>query len=297
MIGGLSLKAYGLLIAIIQHNLRIDYRSLMEHFKEGERAILSGLKELRENGYLKTKTHAINEKYITYSRVTEKAEKLFFGLGLQKACRQNVGTTTDNEQIKQNNAYSVFISKPNLEAEPQEELEEYLKVSYEFFNRTSQPSEDSEDPMDRRIAAERLRKKDYENGRSKVFKSRFQKRHENPISKWSINDVCFEFADRLFQYWHIKPWSVTESAFAGALSTARKRLDTNSELEVACMDLFFKQVSISEYKDADILWKLFISRLPSLIGQARMMVTTDASKDVAEKAREKARKLLLGEDV
>ena len=56
MTGDLSAKAYGILMAIIQHNLSISVDNLRTHFKEGERAISSGLKELREINTLKPRS-------------------------------------------------------------------------------------------------------------------------------------------------------------------------------------------------------------------------------------------------
>ena len=289
----LSPNAWGFLAAIHAENLNISAESMMARFKIGRRRALNGLKELRDNGLISTKYHRINNRVITVSRITDLGERLLFGF----VTSHNVTSVTDNEQIKQNKTYSTLISKPNLEAEPQNETEDYIKVGYEFFGDTSEPDEDSEDPKKRRKAMEQRRKQDYEAKRSKVFKSRFQKRQEMPVSEWSVNDVCFEFADRIFQHWHIKPWSVTESSFSGALATARKRLDTTSEIEVACMDLFFSQISITEYKDAEVLWRLFIKRLPGLIGQASISINTEESDRVAEEAFALAMKRLKGDNV
>jgi hypothetical protein len=63
------------------------------------------------------------------------------------------------------------------------------------------------------------------------------------------------------------------------------------------MDLFFKQININEYKDAEVLWRLYVSRFGSLVGQVVMSLPTEQSQEVARKARDKARKALKENDV
>lgn len=170
-------------------------------------------------------------------------------------------------------------------------------MGYEFFDSTAEPSEDSEDPKKRRAAAEKKRKSDFDKKSMTTHVSRFQKRHTMPVAEWSVTDVCFEFAERIHSHWNIQPWSVTQSKFSGALASARKRLGTDSVTEVAAMDLFFRQISISEYKDAEVLWRLFVSRLPGLVKGAVLSVNTDADVLMAEEAWDKAQRILRGEDV
>jgi hypothetical protein len=298
MTGDLSAKAYGILMAIIQHNLNISVDNLRLHFKEGERAIGSGLKELRDNNYIETKKHRIGNRIVTMSILTEKAERLFFGVSPQSVDLQNVGTVISNEHISRI-TNSTVISKPNLSTKSRLvlETEEYKTMGYEFFDSTAEPSEDSEDPKKRRAAAEKKRKSDFDKKSMTTHVSRFQKRHTMPVAEWSVTDVCFEFAERIHSHWNIQPWSVTQSKFSGALASARKRLGTDSVTEVAAMDLFFRQISISEYKDAEVLWRLFVSRLPGLVKGAVLSVNTDADVLMAEEAWDKAQRILRGEDV
>jgi hypothetical protein len=298
MTGDLSAKAYGILMAIIQHNLNISVDNLRLHFKEGERAIGSGLKELRDNNYIETKKHRIGNRIVTMSILTEKAERLFFGVSPQSVDLQNVGTVISNEHISRI-TNSTVISKPNLSTKSRLvlETEEYKTMGYEFFESTAEPSEDSEDPKKRRAAAEKKRKSDFDKKSMTTHVSRFQKRHTMPVAEWSVTDVCFEFAERIHSHWNIQPWSVTQSKFSGALASARKRLGTDSVTEVAAMDLFFRQISISEYKDAEVLWRLFVSRLPGLVKGAVLSVNTDADVLMAEEAWDKAQRILRGEDV
>jgi hypothetical protein len=295
----LSAKAYGILMAVVQHNVNISAESLSEHFNEGRRSMLSGLKELRDNEYIETKNQRVGNRIIKMSTITEKAERLFFGVNSQVVKSQNSTSVTSNEHIKQNKTYSTVINKPSTSTESRiiSEVEEFKKMGYEFFEPTSEPAEDSDDPKLRRIALEAQKKKDYDSGKETKRVSRYQKRHENPIKDWSTSDVCFEFADRIWGHWNIAPWSVTQSKFLGAMGDARRRLGTTSEIEIAAMEIFFSQITLSEYKDAEILWRLFISRLPGLMGQASMTAITDKAKETAKTARELGRRKLRGENV
>lgn len=295
----LSPKAYGFLLAIHQHSLNISAQTMMDHFKVGRRAALSGLKELRDNSYIRTSQQRIGNKIMTVSVLTEKANRSFFGIVPSQVVEShNVTAVTCNEHISSTTSTTV-ISKPNLSTKSRLELEteEYKTMGYEFFESTSQPSDDSEDPKKRRLAAEKERKEDFDKKSMKKHVGRFQKRQTMPVAEWSVTDVCFEFAERIHNHWNIQPWSVTQSKFSGALASARKRLGTDSVTEVAAMDLFFKQISISEYKDAEVLWRLFISRLPGLVKGAVLSITTDEDVRMAEEAWDKAQRILRGEDV
>lgn len=295
----LSPKAYGFLLAIHQHSLNISAQTMMDHFKVGRRAALSGLKELRDNAYIRTSQQRIGNKIMTVSVLTEKANRAFFGIVPSQVVEShNVTAVTRNEHISSTTSTTV-ISKPNLSTKSRLDIEteEYKTMGYEFFDKTSEPSDDSASPKDRRLAAEKQRKAEFDKKSMKTHVSRFQKRQTIPVAEWSVNDVCFEFAERIHSNWNIAPWSVTQSKFSGALASARKRLGTNGVTEVAAMDLFFKQISISEYKDAEVLWRLFVSRLPGLLKTAVLSVTTDADVLMAEEAWDKAQRILRGEDV
>jgi hypothetical protein len=295
----LSPKAYGFLLAIHQHSLNISAQTMMDHFKVGRRAALSGLKELRDNSYIRTSQQRIGNKIMTVSVLTEKANRSFFGIVPSQVVEShNVTSDYSNEHISRI-TNSTVISKPNLSTKSRLvlETEEYKTMGYEFFDSTAEPSEDSDDPKKRRTAAEKKRKSDFDKKSMTTHVSRFQKRHTMPVAEWSVTDVCFEFAERIHSHWNIQPWSVTQSKFSGALASARKRLGTDSVTEVAAMDLFFNQISISEYKDAEVLWRLFVSRLPGLVKGAVLSVNTDADVLMAEEAWDKAKRILRGEDV
>ena len=292
MTGDLSAKAYGILMAIIQHNLNISIDNLRLHFKEGERAIGSGLKELRDNNYIETKKHRIGNRIVTMSILTEKAERLFFGVSPQSVDLQNVGTVISNEHISRITNSTVISKKQTpTKSEVLSETEEFEVINMSGWDGLFSSTSDGED------YSKKKRKSEFKKSKRGLSVKRSERRSVLPKSEWTVYDVCYEFAERIDQQWGIEPWKVTQSKFSAALGAARTRLDTNGEVEVNAMDIFFKQISISEYKDAEVLWRLFVSRLPGLIGQAVLSIKTDEDVLMAEEAWDKAQRFLRGEDV
>jgi hypothetical protein len=307
MTGGLSAKAYGLLMGIIQHNLNISADNLSLYFKEGRRSILSGLKELRENEYIETKKQRIGNRVMTLSIVTTKAEALFFGVNSQSVRSQNSTTVTSNEHISRITNSTVISKNPSLT----KSREDYNVMNIEvgemawggIFESQSGPDDELTNELkkakdQRKVdnkAASDDRKQKFKEAKAALNYGRKVGREGEPLAEWSVRDVCFEFASRISDQFHIAPWEVTQSKFSGALAGARTRLSTNGELEVKAMEIFFSQINIKEYKDAEILWRLYVSRLPGLLGQARMTMPNVQAKETAKKSREKARRELRGE--
>lgn len=299
----LSPKAYGFLLAIHQHSLNISAQTMMDHFKVGRRAALSGLKELRDNSYIRTSQQRIGNKIMTVSVLTEKANRAFFGIVPSQVVEShNVTADTCNEHISSTTSTTV-ISKNMVptKSELKSETEEFEVIDMagwgDIFASTSSGDDYAEEKKREKEKAKQQRTVAYESRKRELGGGRAGRRQTTPKSEWSVPDVCFEFADRIDQHFNIAPWKVTQSKFSGALGGARNRLGTNGEVEVAAMDLFFKQISISEYKDAEVLWRLFVSRLPGLIKGAVLSVTTDADVLMAEEAWDKAQRILRGEDV
>jgi len=298
----ISAKAYGFLVAIYQHGLSISAESMMDYFGIGRYSALSGLKELRQFGYIETKPQRINNRIMTVSKLTSKAEKAMFGITdfLESGNRTPV---TRNRLIKQNNKYSTVISKKHSLAEPKEEFTT-IRIEVNdmgwggIFEPTSDPTAEVKEEISKdRKAKSKERKEASDKKRAEQTKVRRELqgerrtyREREPIQTWRVVDVCYEFADRIDQHFHIEPWKVNQSQFSGALAGLRSRLGTNGELEVAVMDIFFKQINIKDYKDAEVLWRLYISRFASLIGQVKMAQVTEETRKVAENSMSKAMK-------
>jgi hypothetical protein len=295
----LSAKAYGILMAIVQHNINISAESLAEHFNEGRRSMLSGLKELRDNDYLVTKNQRVGNRIIKMSTITEKAERLFFGVNSQVVKSQNSTSVTRNEHIKQNKTYSTVISNKNSLTESKIKFgdEEFEVMNMSSWDGLFAPTSEGDDwELDKKEAKEQVKQKNLDAKKERA-KKRSTHRSGRDTATWSVFDVCFEFSDRINDAWGVAPWEVTQSKFSGAMTQTRNRLGTTGDVEIAAMDIFFKQITISEYKDGEVLWRLFIARLPGLVGQARMSLRSEDTDKVAEDAFEIGMRKLRGENV
>lgn len=302
---GLSPKAYAFLVAINQHNLNISAQSIMDRFNVGRRAALSGLKELRDNGLIETTKQRIGNRIMTVSYVTQKGEAMLFGAVTPHFVEShNVTPVAPAMQISRN-TISTVISNKHFSTESKEKTRTInIEVSPMSWEEIFAPSQSSNDELLEEVRKDKERKKaEYKEAkkqrreertavRKQLQGERKTYRERHPIEDWRVVDVCFEFADRLQAHFHIAPWEVTQSVFSGALAGVRDRLDTNAVIEVAAMDIFFKQINIREYKDAEVLWRLFVSRLPALIGMVKMTTKNEQTDQVARKAREKARREL-----
>jgi len=298
----ISAKAYGFLVAIYQHGLNISAESMMVHFKIGRRSALSGLKELRINGYIETTTQRVDNRLMKSSKITKKAEKFLFGVP-RFVKSHNVTIDASNRLIKQNSTYSTVISNKHSLAAPKEE---FTTIEIEvndmawggLFDPTSDPTAELKEELakDKKAkkaeskAASDKRKSEQTKVRRELQGERKTFRERNLIEDWRVVDVCYEFADRIDQHFHIEPWKVNQSQFSGALAGLRSRLGTNGELEVAVMDIFFHQINIKDYKDAEVLWRLFISRFASLIGEVKMGQVSEETQKVAEESMARAMK-------
>lgn len=274
----------------------------MVHFKIGRRSALSGLKELRINGYIETTTQRVDNRLMKSSKITKKAEKFLFGVP-RFVKSHNVTIDASNRLIKQNSTYSTVISNKHSLAAPKEE---FTTIEIEvndmawggLFDPTSDPTAELKEELakDKKAkkaeskAASDKRKSEQTKVRRELQGERKTFRERNLIEDWRVVDVCYEFADRIDQHFHIEPWKVNQSQFSGALAGLRSRLGTNGELEVAVMDIFFHQINIKDYKDAEVLWRLFISRFASLIGEVKMGQVSEETQKVAEESMARAMK-------
>ena len=268
----ISAKALGLLFGIVTSGSNPSAECLAQLFKEGERSIQTGLKELRALGLLVTKRIQTAEGYwVTNSKVTALGFKL-----LQENLESiEYGGDTwvglmwpDNELLSK---AANWFHRPlggSLAALNHNGL--MTSTNEEYFNLT--PEE---------VEANNLRIKERELKAIKKFRereeykltSRMQRRNLKKQKDWTATDSSFEFADRIFKIWHIAPWEVTKSKFTPALSEARIKHETNGEIEYLMMELFFEQTRIveliSNLTDANSIWRLFINHFGRLAHEVK----------------------------
>lgn len=266
--------------------LNISAESVMGHWLIGRHSALKALKELRELGYIELKTQKIGASIVKKNYLTVLgSDRLTAELSLPL--------------VMQNSNNSVFanslISKPGTPTESVEEFKtiniEVDSMGYEFFEKQS--SMDDDEVLAERRKGQAKKKSDYREAKSKKQTTRLS-RHSVSKEDWTCTDVGYEFADRIFKVWSIKPWSVTNSRFIPALAAQRQKHDTNGAIEFVIMDLFFSSIDFEKYEDAEHLWKLFIGRFPSYVLQARTSLIPAQESDEEIRLKEKALSRLRG---
>jgi len=245
----MSLSALGLLTYLKNNpNVNISARSLEKVLKEGRCAITTAINELKALGILKYKVQNINGN--------------------------PVGVNT---WVLVENQPGVAENQPGwLKTEP----------GYKFF------SNNSEDEFEKEVkeANQKLKaqkKKEFNAAKKAKQEKAKYNRANKPVKDWSPQDCAYEFARRIEELWNISPISLTESNFIPALAGARVKNDTNGELEVEMMNIFFSSLTDGKYSDGNILWRMFISRFSALAAQAKTRIH---SEDEIQKAKEQSAK-------
>ena len=240
--------------------------SLAKVFPEGRDAIAACLRELRETGLIMTRKEMINGHIMTVSFVVEPDSWTL-------ETRLLIQHTTLYSLLSTNSLYSK--KQTEYIGEPDETYQEYdLKIGASVDDFPA-----SYDPEDIEQARQRAREAKYrekEEAKSKKNEIRMQKRSGDPAN-WSITDTAFEFANRMHELWHVKPWAVTTSRFRIALAKAQSEHGTNGTLEKLMIDIYFKQIKHDKsIDDPEHIWKRFIHQFAGLKIQAeRLMVTPE----------------------
>lgn len=260
----ISARAYGVLRYLQEHSDHISADALARVFPEGRRAMLTCLKELREAGLIVTQTTQIDGKWTKFSYLADVTDRSSVTALLLKGTLQNGNNSVSAHSYK-------TVRNPSAEPRKEEEM------GYDFFDKTS--SSDRDEALAERDKHIRLQKAAYAEQRAASGQKKLLNRRDIPKASWTVSDVAYEFSDRLQQHWHIKPWSVVQSRFVPALSNVRKQHDTNGEIEVEVMTRFFDSISINEYDDAEMLWKMFIKRFPAIVMQVKNMATGEVTED------------------
>jgi len=244
-------------------DIRINYLTIMEHGAVSRRKSLDILRELREN-------NAVVARKSRY--VGTNLELTSLGLELTTTVTPVSAITAVQLVSSIYNSYTastvdIATNKFLDEVEGKEK-----QVGYDFFESTSS----SDDEIIREREKHMVKKK-AEYAEAREAKAQVRKDlHRSKISPavWSCKDVAYEFADRMADIWSIKPFSVTQSRFVQALAVFRKQHDTNGEVELKLIELFFQTLKHDKYADGNHLWRAFLYKAPSLLTQARESIIT-----------------------
>jgi len=241
--------------------ITINHRTLMEYKSLSRRKSLAVLQELRDANCIKM-TRLVGggtKTKVVMSDVTKMVLSGYSHIAVQLVSSISNSSTASTTNIATNK----FLD----EVEGKEK-----QVGYEFFEKTSSPDDE--------ILAERakhLAQKKTEYAEIREAKAQQRKDlHRSKISPtdWTCKDVAYEFGDRMADIWSIKPFSITQSRFVQALSVFRKQNDTNGEVELKLIELFFSTLKHDKYTDGNHLWRAFLYKAPSLLTQARESIIT-----------------------
>ena len=268
----ISTRALGVLMYLASQPDPKTVEEVREAFGEGRDALYSAFNELEINGYLTRTQLKINDRHLTVRRINQSGFE-FLGSFLNTSNLLQLSELTNTSYLTTN---LLTISTGGAR-------EEYQVMPYEFFSSTSSDDE----ALEERRKAQAKKKADYEAAKAKKNAERQTRRENLDPKDWSCLDVGHEFANRVHQHWNIKPWSLTASRFVPSLGEMRKRLDTNGEIELKMLDLFFSSVSFDKYDNADVLWRMFIKRAPELAAQAKRLIS---SSEDYKRAEEQARR-------
>ena len=236
---------------------------------EGRDAVQTAINELRKLGYVET---------ISYGRGLKVLRVSSTGFQFLES-RTSILLSRLNSNI---NIYAnLAIKQTESTREPSEDFTNVIQIgrTVDFYE---------EDIIEeRRKDQVRKHKEKIEMKEKRHKEQRMQRRNPNNTSAWSPTDIGFEFAERVFNLMHIKPWQVTRSRFIYALADKRKEYGTTGDIEKVMIDLYFMQINHNKsITDPEIVWKRFILQFGNLLVEAkRTMVTPDEIETIKEESQ------------
>lgn len=254
--------------------LRGGAEALSEVFGEGRDACQKALTDLRNLGLIETRTQRYhNGAYRSSTELTEAGWE-FLETRISKTLKTRSLYSGDlvNSRLSTN---SILSKKQTEYTEQVRDEEIYQKVELTAGGQMSDfPQAYDPDDIDR--ARSRAYQDKHEAKQEQIIKKhqKMKKRSMDPTA-WSPTDSSFEFADRMFNLWHVEPWSVTKSRFRFALDDARATYGTNGTLECLMMDRYFSQIAHqTSLTNPEIIWKRFIQQFEALAIEARRATVT-----------------------
>lgn len=304
----ISGKSIGLMFFIISTDVNISAQSLAATLQEGEAAIATGLKELRNLGFLELENIRSKEGTFTkQTKVTPKGyEFLAQAIGQINPYNSHFVQLFYNPGNPTGSSVGKFFPRSNEEPRNIITPEGYLAPTRAETELRKQEETEAE----QRHALRKLEKEreEWVAKQKKGQRAQFKARAEKPNkTTWTPTDVSFEFGDRIQNYWNIEPWRVTKTRFRHILADMRRRYNTNGLIECAMMDVFFAQENMSKFQDANFVMGRFFHRYGELCQFviSRDLALTDAEvaeklereREVAELSRQKRKSLLARSEV
>jgi hypothetical protein len=291
----LSAKALGLLFFITSTDTRISAENLSSKFGEGEKAIASGLRELRDHGLTELKYEKIGGKPIKFTIVTDLGwETIANYLRMPtpnspyifETSRnpQNGGIDTVNEQLSKL-ILNIYKYKPNTfrEEETSKDSQVNTRGSHESG---CQKCFGEATPLEQRLETEKTKQAAFDAKKQEKHRVALQKRQGRPKSTWSISDVCMEIAERAANIWSLPPWRLSESRLVVAFTQVRRKWGTNGEIEIHALDFFLKRADSREFPSVDALWQAFVYQFPEILPKVKAMYPSGEDLKLREETKE-----------
>jgi hypothetical protein len=268
---GLSAKALGILVYIAMTDLNISSSSLSQDLKDGPDSIASGLRELRDAGYLELQRNKQANGLITTStKVTESGYRFLNELFLRfdPGSAHGIGLLWSQSEGYTSGGLAHLIPRPIT---------------------TDVTSVEPNHSQVLNQAQSRQSKQESYNAKQKAIRVRaYERRFGVPEKDWTPSDIAYEFGDRIGRLWNIPPWRVTKTRFTPILADFRLKHETNGEIECLMMDRFFETESIDGNTDGNFLMNRFFYRYGELLSYVKR---TYRSKDEQEADYKAAREL------
>jgi len=298
----LTAKALGILFYIASTGVRISAESLAKVFREGEKAMGSGLKELRLHGLLELKYEKINGQVVKYSKITDAGWELIANYlrmpapeapySYQKTGnRQNGGIDTSHEQLSKL-ILNISKYKPNTLEQKTPTIPSKLEATNGNMA-TCQKCTLNPTPLDLRLEAERQKQEEYDAKQTHKHKVAIEKRQGRPRDTWSISDVCMEIADTAVNIWALPPWRLSKSRLVAAMTQLRRKWGTNGEQEMHAFEFFLRRVNTNEYPSVDALWQSFIYQFPEILPKVEAIFPSKEKAAEADRVAKAAMKKAL----
>ena len=135
--------------------------------------------------------------------------------------------------------------------------------------------------------------KRFELRQRRTSKKRRIERYKKARNLWSSAEIAHEFSDRLTNF-HISPWEVVKSRFIPALADARRRFNTNGEIEYLMVLKYQEIVDIKKFNTGEKLWKNFIYLFSQLAENVRSQYSSpealEDQKQFNDRSRAKLKK-------
>jgi len=271
----ISARALGVLMVATQMGEGFSAAKLSEMFSEGIKALESSLRELRENNYVElVRNRTASGRVVSINKVTG------FGRGLVDSIIYR-----DNWSDITNSTFSKEPVPTSTVSESSKDKTIYVMPEIKKSNPRGRPRKAVRDPHDPAIRKDEQER--YENAQESKWSEVYETHRANyPMRNWTATDTTYEFAHRLRNRWDIPPWQVSRTKFAPALKSARLKFNGNGELEYEMMNKFFAIPIYRTIKDANQLWKMFVSQYSTLIAEAGFVVKDPIEMEVTARRQQ-----------